>query len=245
MLPCSKAVPSDTSVADAAVLAGVDEPCRVVWDDTPVSGHSPSAWSRRESSLSCPLSNDSNEKQTGTVVDRTGNAWVVFDLDGTREAARVSRPAPDRGASPALISYWMTFVPPATPGASEARWCEHARSKASRTAESRLGSFGNRGNGRYRTELRQGLSAIARYLTAHQLPQERARLAARWAIWHRGRTLRREWFRRSSPRQRLHRARSSPRQRQVCTSHLINSSSGLQSQSERSLYDWTAGASGV
>jgi hypothetical protein len=34
-----------------------------------------------------------------------------------------------------------------------------------------LGSFGNKGNGRYREELRQGLSAIARYLTAHQLPQ--------------------------------------------------------------------------
>jgi hypothetical protein len=28
------------------------------------------------------------EKQTGGLVDRTGNAWVVFDLDGTPEAAR-------------------------------------------------------------------------------------------------------------------------------------------------------------
>jgi hypothetical protein len=41
-----------------------------------------------------------------------------------------------------------------------------------------LGSFGNRGNGRYRTELRQGLTAIGRYLTAYQLPQSRARLSA-------------------------------------------------------------------
>src|SRR5439155_1686732 len=39
-----------------------------------------------------------------------------------------------------------------------------------------LGSFGDRGNGRERSELRQGLSAIGRYLTAHQLPQERALL---------------------------------------------------------------------
>ena len=37
-----------------------------------------------------------------------------------------------------------------------------------------LGSFGNRGNGQYRVELRQGLAAITRYLTAHQLPQARA-----------------------------------------------------------------------
>jgi hypothetical protein len=39
-----------------------------------------------------------------------------------------------------------------------------------------LGSFGNRCNGRYREELRQGLAAITRYLTAHQLPQARALL---------------------------------------------------------------------
>ena len=39
-----------------------------------------------------------------------------------------------------------------------------------------LGSFGNRGNGRYREELRQGFAAIMRYLTAHQLPQARTLL---------------------------------------------------------------------
>src|SRR6266705_1240291 len=35
--------------------------------------------------LSRPIS---NEKQTGSLVDRTNNTWVVFDIDGTREAAR-------------------------------------------------------------------------------------------------------------------------------------------------------------
>ena len=38
--------------------------------------------------LSHPHSTDSHEKQTGGLVDRVGNTWVVFDLDGTREAAR-------------------------------------------------------------------------------------------------------------------------------------------------------------
>ncbi|MEO6889243.1 MAG: hypothetical protein ABI456_08245 [Ktedonobacteraceae bacterium] len=38
--------------------------------------------------LSRPLSTNSNEKQTGDLMDRAGNAWMVFDLDGTREAAR-------------------------------------------------------------------------------------------------------------------------------------------------------------
>src|SRR5437764_12922008 len=32
-----------------------------------------------------PLTDD---KQTGGLADRAGNAWVVFDIDGTREAAR-------------------------------------------------------------------------------------------------------------------------------------------------------------
>jgi hypothetical protein len=35
--------------------------------------------------LSRPLA---NEKQTGGLADRVGDAWVVFDLDGRREAAR-------------------------------------------------------------------------------------------------------------------------------------------------------------
>jgi hypothetical protein len=28
------------------------------------------------------------DKQTGGLVDRAGNTWIVFDIDGTREAAR-------------------------------------------------------------------------------------------------------------------------------------------------------------
>lgn len=39
-----------------------------------------------------------------------------------------------------------------------------------------LGSFGNRGNGHYREELRKGLSAIRRYLTASQLEPSRTLL---------------------------------------------------------------------
>ncbi len=56
------------------------------------------------------------------------------------------------------------------------KWFGRVLSSVRPTAESRLGSFGNRGNGRYREELRQGLAAIGRYLTAHQLPQTRTLL---------------------------------------------------------------------
>jgi hypothetical protein len=39
-----------------------------------------------------------------------------------------------------------------------------------------LGSFGNRGNGHYREELRKGLAAIGRYLAAYQLESSRTLL---------------------------------------------------------------------
>jgi hypothetical protein len=35
--------------------------------------------------LSRPLTPD---KQTGSLLDRKGHSWIVFDIDGTREAAR-------------------------------------------------------------------------------------------------------------------------------------------------------------
>jgi hypothetical protein len=35
-----------------------------------------------------PLCNASQEKQTGGLADRAGTSWLVFDIDGTREAAR-------------------------------------------------------------------------------------------------------------------------------------------------------------
>jgi hypothetical protein len=70
----------------------------------------------------------------------------------------------------------MTYALLATPGASVGKWYGRGPSSVRPTAESRLGSFGNRGNGRYRVELRQGLSAIGRYLAAHPLSQERALL---------------------------------------------------------------------
>jgi hypothetical protein len=35
--------------------------------------------------LARPLTPD---KQTGSLLDRTGHSWMVFDIDGTREATR-------------------------------------------------------------------------------------------------------------------------------------------------------------
>ena len=117
----------------------------------------------------------SSEKQVGGLVDRTGGQWVVFDLDGTREAAR-QRALPQTEDLPAPFRRLDDVCAPGYTGRKRGQVVRTRTVVSQAHSFQWLGSFGNRGNGRYRQELRQGLSAIARSLTAHQLPQERALL---------------------------------------------------------------------
>src|SRR5712691_11289613 len=125
--------------------------------------------------LSRRLSNDSDEKQTGGLVDRTGSEWMVFDIDGTREAAR-QRALPQAEDLPPPFRRLDDVCAPGYTGRKRGQVVRTRTVVSQAHTYQWLGTFGNRGNGRYRTELRQGLSAIGRYLTAHQLPQERALL---------------------------------------------------------------------
>jgi hypothetical protein len=122
--------------------------------------------------LSRPLSPD---KQTGGLVDRTGHAWVVFDIDGTREAAR-QRALPQTEDLPPAFRRLDEVCAPGYTGRKRGQVVRTRTVVSQAHSFQWLGSFGNRGNGRYRTELRQGLCALGRYLTAHQLPPERALL---------------------------------------------------------------------
>jgi hypothetical protein len=131
--------------------------------------------------LSCSLSSlphdstTANEKQTGGPVDRTGGAWVVFDLDGTREAAR-QRTLPQAEALPPPFRRLDEICAAGYTGRKRGQVVRTRTVISQAHSFQWLGSFGNRGNGRYRTELRQTLAAITRYLTAHHLPQARALL---------------------------------------------------------------------
>jgi len=115
------------------------------------------------------------EEQPGGMFDRQGNHFLVFDVDGTREAARqralpktADRPAPQRRLRPLCA-----------PGYTGRKRGEVVRTRTTILQAHTyqfLGTFGNPGNGEYRAELRQAVTAIQSYLQAHHHPEERALL---------------------------------------------------------------------
>ena len=122
--------------------------------------------------LSCPLTLDN---QTGCLTDRTNHRWIVFDIDGTREAARQRALLKGDDLPPAF----RRFDDVCAPGYAGRKRGQavHTRTTVSQAHSYHwLGSVGNRGNGQYRVELLQGLSAITCYLAAHQLDPSRALL---------------------------------------------------------------------
>lgn len=122
--------------------------------------------------LSRPLS---KERQTGDLVDRKGVARIVFDIDGTREAAR-QRALPQAEELPPPFRRLDEICAPGYTGRKRGE-IVRTRTVISQAHSSQwLGSFGNPGNGRYRAELRQALQAIGRYLAAHHLSREHALL---------------------------------------------------------------------
>jgi hypothetical protein len=122
--------------------------------------------------LSRPLS---PEKQMGGLTDRVGNAWVAFDIDGTREAAR-QRALPQTEELPPTFRRLDDVCAPGYRGRKRGQVVRTRTVVSQAHSFQWLGSFGNRGNGLYRVELRQALAAIGRYLAAYQFPKERALL---------------------------------------------------------------------
>ncbi len=122
--------------------------------------------------LSRPLTPD---KQTGSLLDRTSHSWMVFDIDGTREAAR-QRALPQTDDLPPPFRRLDDVCAPGYRGRKRGEGVRTRTTVSQAHSSQWLGSFGNRGNGRYREELRKGLSAIGRYLATHQISQERALL---------------------------------------------------------------------
>jgi hypothetical protein len=108
------------------------------------------------------------DKQTGNLRDRAGTSWIVFDIDGTREAAR-QRALPQTDELPTPFRRLDDVCAPGYRGSKRGEVVRTRTTISQAHSYQWLGSFGNRGNGHYREELRKGLSAIGRYLTLYQL----------------------------------------------------------------------------
>src|SRR6266480_4747789 len=115
------------------------------------------------------------EEHSGGLYDRQGNHSLVFDVDGTREAARQralpqteDRPAPQRRLRPLCA-----------PGYTGRKRGELVRTRTTilqAHTHQFLGTFGNPGNGEYRAELRRAVTAIQTSRETHHHPEERVLL---------------------------------------------------------------------
>jgi hypothetical protein len=109
------------------------------------------------------------QETIGGLWDRAGQRYLLFDIDATREAARQRKLA----ASAQLPAAQRRLDALCGPG-----YLGHRRGEVVRTrttvlqmhTRQWLGSFGGRGNGNYRAELRSALQAVTTYLTAWGLP---------------------------------------------------------------------------
>jgi hypothetical protein len=115
------------------------------------------------------------EQQPSGLTDRAGNVWKVFDIDGTREAAR-PRALPQ---SPELPVSQRRLEDVCAPGYTGRKRGEIVRTRTTvlqAHSSQWLGTFGNPGNGEYRKELRRAVEMIGSYLKARQFPDKHALL---------------------------------------------------------------------
>src|SRR5229473_317020 len=115
------------------------------------------------------------EQQPCGLTDRAGNLWKVFDIDGTREAAR-QRALPQTPDRPVPQRRLRDLCAPGYTGRKRGEIVRTRTTALHAHSYQWLGTFGNRGNGEYREELRRAVEAIQSYLRAHQFPEERTLL---------------------------------------------------------------------
>jgi len=106
----------------------------------------------------------------GGLWDRTGRRYLVFDIDGTREAAR-QRALP---CGPTLPPPKRRLDNICAPGYKGRRRGEVVRTRTTvlqMQTRQWLGTYGGKGNGDYRSELTAALGVVRAYLAAWGLPQ--------------------------------------------------------------------------
>lgn len=108
------------------------------------------------------------EQHSCGLTDRTGKVWKVFDIDGTREAAR-QRALPQTPERPIPQRRLAEVCAPGYTGRKRGEIVRSRTTVLQAHSYQWLGTFGNRGNGEYRKELCRAVDAIQSYLHAHHL----------------------------------------------------------------------------
>jgi hypothetical protein len=116
------------------------------------------------------------EEKTGGLWDRQGTYWLVFDVDGTRQAAR-QRALP---STPDLPPAHRRLDEVCAPGYLGRKRGETVRTRTTvlqAHTHQWVGTFSGAsgaGNGDYRGELRQAIKAISMYMQAQSIPPSQA-----------------------------------------------------------------------
>lgn len=115
------------------------------------------------------------EEQPGGLWDRGGTHWLVFEVDGTREAAR-QRALPQTPDRPTAQRRLRPLCAPGYTGRKRGEVVRTRTTVLQAHTHQWLATFGNPGNGQYREELRRAVAAIQTYLKAYDFPEERTLL---------------------------------------------------------------------
>jgi len=115
------------------------------------------------------------EEPQGTLGDRAGKQWIVFDVDATREAGR-QRTLPQDPDRPGAQRRLRPLCAPGYTGRKRGEVVRTRTTVLQAHTSQWLGTFGNPGNGEYRAELRRAVAAIQDYVKAHDLSPSSALL---------------------------------------------------------------------
>jgi hypothetical protein len=105
----------------------------------------------------------------GGLCDRTGNQWVVIDVDGTRATAR-QRALPQTDALPAPHRRFEQVCAPGYTGRKRGEVVRTRTVILQAHTHQLLGTFGGPGNGDYRGDLRRAAQVITSYVIQLGLP---------------------------------------------------------------------------
>jgi hypothetical protein len=105
----------------------------------------------------------------GGLFDRTGEQRLVVDVDGTRQAAR-QRALPQTDALPVPHRRFDQVCAPGYQGRKRGEVIRTRTVVLQAHTHQFLGTFGGRGNGDYRGELRRAIQVISSYATQLGLP---------------------------------------------------------------------------